>query len=246
VSTGAGTEPILELAGVTSGYGRVVAVDSVDLVVHPGEFVALLGPNGAGKSTLLRTISGLVRVKSGTIKLQGERVEKRSAARIARFGVAHVPEGRRLFSQLTVFENLQLGGYAIRSDKERFDAALERVYSLFPILHERSTQVAGTVSGGQGQMLAIGRALMSDPRILMLDEPSLGLAPAVVVEIFDHLRRLNDDGLTILLVEQAATLALDTADRAYLLDRGRVTLEGPCAEIVGHAEVQKVYFGASG
>jgi branched-chain amino acid transport system ATP-binding protein len=237
-------DPILTLESVSSGYGRVTAVDEVSIVVGRGEFVALLGPNGAGKSTLLRTISGIKRVSRGKICFDGAWIQKRSGSAIARRGLAHVPEARRLFSPLTVFENLQLGSYAIRRDRRRIQECFDRVYALFPVLAERHKQLAGTLSGGQGQMLAIARALMSDPKMLMLDEPSLGLAPAVVLEIFAHLRALHTDGLSILLVEQAAAIALDTAQRAYLLDRGRVVLEGPSTEIRTRDEVQTVYFGA--
>ena len=244
MSAPASTAPILALDGVCSGSGRVSAVDNVSLVVGRGEFVALLGPNGAGKSTLLRTISGIKRVTRGRIEFDGCAVHRRPGAAVARRGLAHVPEARRLFAQLTVFENLQLGSYPIRRDSRRVQQSFERVFGLFPVLKERQAQRAGTLSGGQGQMLAIGRALMSDPKMLMLDEPSLGLSPVVVREIFDHLRRLHAEGMSILLVEQAATLALDTAERAYLLDRGQIVLQGPSSEVRLRPEVQRVYFGA--
>lgn len=236
--------PILTLDGVCSGYGRVTAVDHASLVVGRGEFVALLGPNGAGKSTLLRTISGIKRVTRGRIEFDGRPIHKSSGSTVARRGLAHVPEARCLFSQLTVFENLQLGSYPVRRDSRRVQQSFDRVFTLFPVLAERQSQQAGTLSGGQGQMLAIGRALMSDPKLLMLDEPSLGLSPVVVREIFAHLRALHAEGLSILLVEQAATLALDTAERAYLLDRGEIVLEGTSDDVRTRPEVQKVYFGA--
>lgn len=235
-------EALLELRDISSGYGHVTAVRNINVTVRRGEFVALLGPNGAGKSTLLRTISGLIPLRSGTIQFDGQAVP-RSASGISRRGIAHVPEGRQLFSTMTVSENLQMGAYPIRHQPERMKEAEGRVMELFPRLRERLGQTAGTLSGGEGQMLAVGRALMSDPQLLMLDEPSLGLAPSVVEEIFAHLNALNADGLSILLVEQAATLALDHSDRAYLLNRGEVVKSGPSSQLAQDEGVQSIYLG---
>jgi branched-chain amino acid transport system ATP-binding protein len=242
---GAAGAPLLEVRDLRVGYGPVVALDGAHVLVRPGELVAILGPNGAGKTTLLRTISGLVRAQRGTIAVLGRRIERAAAPAIARLGVAHVHEGRRIFPQHTVLENLHLGGFVLRRDRATFTRTLEHVLELFPRLAERRDQPAGTLSGGEAQMLAIARALMLRPRLLMLDEPSLGLAPQVVDTLFDHLRRLHaEEGLTILLVEQVASLALELADRAYVFGEGAAVLEGPAAELRQDPRVQSVYLGS--
>lgn len=234
-----------EIMDATASYGRVVAVDDVSLTVPQGVFACLIGPNGAGKTTLLRAVAGLVRLRSGRLSIDGRRLDNLSANRIAREGVGLVPEGRRIFSDHTVKENLLLGGFSHRRDRDLLEATLDEVLDLFPRLAERSSQTAGTLSGGEAQMLAIGRALMLRPRILLLDEPSLGLAPLVVTEIMEHLSGLNvSSGLTVLLVEQNVRVALQYATEAHLLSRGRLVLSGNAKDIEEHPEVQRVYFGA--
>ncbi len=236
---------VLDVRGVRAQYGQARALDDVSLTLGQGEFVTLLGPNGAGKTTLLRAVAGLMPVRRGEIRLGARRVDRLGANRIAALGLALVPEGRRIFPEHTVLENLALGGYLLRKQKAVYDETLQGVLHLFPKLHSRGDQRAGTLSGGEAQMLAVGRALMLRPQVLMLDEPSLGLAPLVVEEILHYLDRLNrNEGLTILLVEQAANLALRHADRAYLLSRGQVTLSGPADEVRRHPEVRRVYFGS--
>jgi branched-chain amino acid transport system ATP-binding protein len=228
--------PLLELREVEARYGAVAALHGVSLTVGEGEIVAVLGANGAGKTTTLRAISGVVR-RAGEILFDGRRVA-RTTEGVARSGIAHVPEGRGTFAELTVLENLRLGGYTQR----RLD--LERAYALFPFLEERAAQPAGTLSGGEQQMLALARALMLRPRLLLLDEPSLGLAPLVVRDLFATVRRLNEeDGLAVLVVEQNATLALDSAARAYVLEAGRVAVEGPSAELRENESVRRSYLG---
>src|SRR4051794_9928520 len=227
---------LLELDGVEARYGPVVALHGVSLAVGEGEVVAVLGANGAGKTTTLRAISGTVR-RTGAIRLGGRRAPRTPEA-VARAGVAHVPEGRGTFAELSVAENLRLGAYTRRR------ADLERAYELFPFLRERAAQPAGTLSGGEQQMLALARALMLRPRLLLLDEPSLGLAPLVVRELFATVRRLNEeDGLAVLVVEQNAILALDTAARAYVLEAGRVAVEGPSHELREDEAVRRSYLG---
>jgi branched-chain amino acid transport system ATP-binding protein len=228
--------PLLELDGVDARYGPVTALHGVSLTVDEGEIVAVLGANGAGKTTALRAISGTVR-RSGRIVFAG-RPAGRTPESVARAGVAHVPEGRGTFVELTVLENLRLGAYTRRS------ADLERAYALFPFLEERAAQPAGTLSGGEQQMLALARALMLRPRLLLLDEPSLGLAPLVVRDLFATVKRLNEeDGLAVLVVEQNAILALDTAARAYVLEAGRVAVEGPSPELREDEAVRRSYLG---
>jgi branched-chain amino acid transport system ATP-binding protein len=228
--------PLLELRGVEARYGAVAALHGVSLTVDEGEIVAVLGANGAGKTTTLRAISGMVR-RSGEIRFAGRRIGRTPEA-VARGGIAHVPEGRGTFAELSVLENLRLGAYTQRS------AALERAYALFPFLRERASQPAGTLSGGEQQMLALARALMLRPRLLLLDEPSLGLAPIVVRDLFATVRALNeDDGLAVLVVEQNAILALDTAARAYVLEAGRVAVEGPSHELREDEAVRRSYLG---
>jgi branched-chain amino acid transport system ATP-binding protein len=232
---------LLELDRVEARYGDVPALHGVSLRVEEGTIVALLGANGAGKTTTLRAISGLVR-KTGDVAFGGRRITRYSPERIARLGIAHVLEGRGVMAELTVRENLRLGAH-LRWDRD-VKRDLAQIYEYFPVLEERQTQLGGTLSGGQQQMLVIGRALMARPRLLMLDEPSLGLAPIVVREIYSLLARLNgDEGLTVLVVEQNAALALESAANAYVLEVGRVALEGPGAELRRQESVRRAYLG---
>ena len=232
--------PLLELENVEARYGAVQALHGVSLSVGEGEVVAVLGGNGAGKTTMLRAVSGLVST-SGQVRFAGERITGASPERVARAGVAHVPEGRGLFNELSVYDNLRLGAYLQR---DGFDEGYERVQAHFPWLERRRDQQAGTLSGGEQQMLAVARALMGRPRLLLLDEPSLGLAPLVVREIFGILDDLNEkEGLAVLVVEQNAKLALRSSNRAYVLEVGRVALEGPSAELVENESVRKSYLG---
>jgi len=223
-------------------YGNIRALHGVSLEVHEGEIVCLIGANGAGKTTCLGAISGLHKPRRGHIRLSEEEITGWPPHVAARRGIAHVPEGRRIFPNLTVLENLDLGAYA-RKDNAAIRADREKVFALFPVLAERKNQPGGTLSGGEQQMLAIGRALMAAPRILLLDEPSLGLAPFLVQQIFHTLREINRSGVTILLVEQNARLALDFANRGYVLETGRIVLEGATAELANNEEVKKAYLG---
>jgi branched-chain amino acid transport system ATP-binding protein len=234
--------PLLRLDRIEAGYGDLVAVRDVSLEVHAGELVALIGSNGAGKTTTLRAICGLIRPRRGTVELDGARVDGLSSSAIAARGIAHVPEGRQLFPTMTVRENLELGARTAESRRARA-ASLERVYVLFPRLAERHAQLAGTLSGGEQQMTAIGRALMARPRILMLDEPSLGLAPVVVTAIFENLVTINRDGTTVLLVEQNVLRALKLCVRAYVLENGAVTLAGTRDELLADERVKRAYLG---
>jgi branched-chain amino acid transport system ATP-binding protein len=236
----ASTAPLLELEDVEARYGAIRALHGVSVAVGDGEVVALLGANGAGKTTTLRAVSGTVR-RSGRIVFDGRSLERRSPEAVARAGIAHVPEGRGTFSDLTVRENLRLGAWTRRGPLR---GEQERVFAYFPVLADRAGQAAGTLSGGEQQMLALARALMARPRLLMLDEPSLGLAPIVVTSIFAILRRLNEEeGLAVLLVEQNARLALEAASTAYVLEVGRVALAGPAEELRAHESVRKSYLG---
>lgn len=226
-------------------YGTAQVCQGVDFTVPEGEVVLLLGANGAGKSTILRTVAGLKRPVRGQVSLYGRDITGWSGHRVARAGAALVPEGRQVFPEHSVEENLQLGGYAYRHDREGTRRLLREVFELLPVLGERRHQHAGTLSGGEAQMLALGRALMSRPKLLMLDEPSLGLSPLMVQQIFDHIRVMNRHrGLTVLLVEQAAAAAMSIAHHAYVLDAGRMVLGGPAAIIAADPKVQEVYFGA--
>ena len=234
---------MLSVASIDVFYGAVQALHGLSLEVRQGEIVTLVGSNGAGKSTTLRAISGLVAPRAGSIVLDGRPIQGLRADRIVARGAAHAPEGRRIFTRLTVRENLEMGAYLVRSRAEAA-ATLERVLSLFPRLRERAAQAGGTLSGGEQQMLAIGRALMSRPRLLLLDEPSLGIAPLLVQEIFREIARINrEDGTTILLVEQNAHMALAVAHRAYVLETGRIVLEGPAADLRNHPQVREAYLG---
>jgi branched-chain amino acid transport system ATP-binding protein len=231
---------MLEIRDLVVGYGGPDVIDGLSLDVAGGEFIAVLGSNGAGKSTLLKTISGLLRPRGGTIRLGDERIDGWSAARVVDTGVVHCPEGRRVFPEMTVLENLMLGATLRRSgERERLD----RVYELFPRLRERRSQAAASLSGGEQQMLALGRSLMGDPKLLMLDEPSLGLAPTVVDLVFDAVTQIREEGLTLLLVEQNAELALELTDRAYVIERGRVVAEGPSSELAQSERIRHIYLG---
>jgi branched-chain amino acid transport system ATP-binding protein len=235
--------PALELRGLSVSYGAIRALHQLDLTVQTGEIVTLIGANGAGKSTTLRAISRLINPRQGQIFIDGQDVTRLPADAIVRMGVAHVPEGRRVLARLTVEDNLMLGAY-IRSDKADIAADLDKQYARFPRLQERRKQLAGTLSGGEQQMLAIARALMSRPRILLLDEPSLGLAPLIVREIFRIIGSLNhDEGVTVLLVEQNAQLALQTATRAYVLEAGECTITGVAGQLADDERVRRAYLG---
>lgn len=232
----------LEVEDLTAGYGPVEVLHRVSLTVGPGELVTVIGPNGAGKSTLLRTISGLVPARSGGVNFAGERLDRLSADRIVTRGLVHVPEGRRIFSRLTVLENLAMGAYTRR---DPITADLDRVFGLFPRLAERRSQRAGTLSGGEQQMLAIGRALLTRPKLLVLDEPSMGLAPLIVQSIFEIIARIRQDGVMVLLVEQNALQALALADRGYVLENGRIVLSGPAKDLLASPDVRRSYLGES-
>jgi branched-chain amino acid transport system ATP-binding protein len=233
---------VLRLDGVEAGYGDVVAVRAVSLEVRAGEIVALIGGNGAGKTTTLRAISGLLPVRRGHVELDGRRITGHGPAAIVAAGVAHVPEGRQLFPTMTVLENLELGART-RESRARRAETLARVFELFPRLSERTRQLAGTLSGGEQQMVAIGRALMARPRLLMLDEPSLGLAPVVVGAIFANLVAINRAGITVLLVEQNVLRALRLSHRAYVLENGTISLSGPSAALLADARIRRAYLG---
>ena len=224
-------------------YGAIHAVKGVSLEVNEGEIVTLIGANGAGKSTVLNTISGLLRAKTGTIEFMGTPINNMAPNKIVQLGLAQCPEGRRVFSGLTVQQNLQMGAYTRRDGKEAIQNDFDMVFDLLPRLKERRNQPAGTLSGGEQQMLAMGRALMSHPKLLMLDEPSMGLAPILVEQIFGIIRELHASGTTILLVEQNAQAALEVADRAYVLETGRIVLSGTGAELMASDQVQKAYLG---
>jgi len=231
---------MLRLENITAGYGAITALRGVSLTVQQGEIVTLIGANGAGKSTLLMTVCGKPQAQSGSIRFLGEEITRLPTDIIVRRGIAQAPEGRRIFPRMTVFENLQLG--ALVADKQHFSADLERVYSLFPRLKERAEQRGGTLSGGEQQMLAIGRALMARPKLLLLDEPSLGLAPLIVKQIFEILRAINTElGTTIFLVEQNAHHALRLAHRGYVMVTGQITLSGSGAELLANPDVQAAY-----
>ena len=233
---------MLEIKDLHVAYGGIQALRGVSLTVPEGKIVTLIGANGAGKSTLMRTISGLVKAQSGSILWNGQELLGKPIDQIVTSGIAMSPEGRRVFADLTVLENLKIGAY-LRKDKAETEKDLEWVYSLFPRLKERSWQSAGTLSGGEQQMLAVGRALMSKPKLLMLDEPSLGLAPIVVREIFDIIRTVNQQGITVLLNEQNANMALKVADYAYVLETGTLTLSGTGAELLADENVKAAYLG---
>ncbi|NJD66068.1 MAG: ABC transporter ATP-binding protein [Chloroflexi bacterium] len=232
---------LLEVSGLIAGYGAITAVKGIDLAVEEGEIVTLIGSNGAGKSTTLRAVSGIIRPRAGTVTFGGRRLERMAPHRIVQLGMSHVPEGRGIFHRLSVYENLLMGAYQ-RKDRD-LDSDLQRVYELFPRLKERLGQPGGTLSGGEQQMLAIGRALMARPRLLLLDEPSMGLSPLLVETIFATITSIRDQGATVLLVEQNALMALEIADRAYVLESGQVTLKGTGEELGRDDSVRRAYLG---
>ncbi|MEF9962332.1 MAG: ABC transporter ATP-binding protein [Erysipelotrichaceae bacterium] len=233
---------MLKIEQLEVNYGVIAAIKGIDLEVNEGEIVTLIGANGAGKTSILKAISGLEKIKSGNITFNGESLQKMSARNIMKLGISHVPEGRRIFSGLTVLENLEMGAY-LRKDKEGIKKDLEAVYERFPILRDRSKQDASTLSGGEQQMLAMGRALMSKPKLLLLDEPSMGLAPILVKEIFSIIKDIKAQGTTVLLVEQNARMALSIADRAYVLETGKIVLSGSGSELSLSEDIQKAYLG---
>lgn len=235
-------KPMLKIDDINVYYGAIHALKGISLEVDEGEIVTLIGANGAGKSTTLRTISGLLKPKTGGIVFQGEDIAGVPAHEIVKRGISQVPEGRRIFAEMTVRENLDLGAFT-RKDKDGIAADMKHVFELFPRLEERRDQVAGTLSGGEQQMLAMGRALMSRPKLLLLDEPSMGLAPLLIREIFNIIVDINKSGTTVLLVEQNANMALSIASRAYVLETGRITLSGSAAELAASEEVKKAYLG---
>lgn len=234
--------PMLELENIHTYYGNIHALKGISLTVDKGEIVTLIGANGAGKSTTLRTITGLLRPRNGTVKLEGEDLGKYKAHDIVYKGIAMVPEGRGIFARLTVTENLDMGAYS-RTSKSEYDQDVERIFALFPRLKERRNQVAGTLSGGEQQMLATGRALMAHPTILLMDEPSMGLAPVLVELIFSTIEQINKEGVTILLVEQNALMALSVANRGYVLQSGAIVLQDSATNLKKDPTVQKAYLG---
>lgn len=233
---------LLEIKDLEVNYGVIKAIKGVSFDVNEGEIIALIGANGAGKTTILHTITGLIQAKKGSIVFDGKELTKTPPHEIVSMGMAHVPEGRRIFQQLSVLENLKLGAYT-RKDKSEIASTLKMVYERFPRLEERKNQVAGTLSGGEQQMLAMGRALMSKPRIILMDEPSMGLSPLLVSEIFDIIKVINESGTTVLLVEQNAKKALSIADRAYVLETGKITLSGDAKDLINDESVKKAYLG---
>ena len=233
---------MLTIKDLQVSYGVINAVKGVSFEVNKGEIIALIGANGAGKTTILHTITGLVPAKSGSVDFEGTELTKTPAHKIVSMGMAHVPEGRRIFQELTVLENLKMGAYT-RKDKKEISDTLEMVYKRFPRLEERKSQIAGTLSGGEQQMLAMGRALMSHPQIILMDEPSMGLSPLYVSEIFDIIREVNEGGTTVLLVEQNAKKALSIANRAYVLETGNIVLSGDAKELMNNDSVKKAYLG---
>ena len=238
----AGTVPILELTDVHTYYGSIHALKGISLEVHEGEIVTLLGANGAGKSTTLRSINGLNRPRQGSISFRGQDITSVPPHKIVQRGIAQSPEGRRLFPRMTVIENLEMGAFQ-RKDRGEIKGDMDRVFELFPRLHERRTQKAGTMSGGEQQMCAIGRALMARPQLLLLDEPSLGLAPIFVERIFDIIKQINEQGTSILLVEQNALMALEAANRGYVMETGRIVLADSAESLKTNEQVRKTYLG---
>ncbi len=239
---GSGGTPMLRVDDIHVYYGNIAAVKGISFEVYQGEIVTLIGGNGAGKSTTMRTVSGLLRPKRGEIHFEGQKVSDLKGHEVAARGIAQSPEGRRIFPRMTVAENLELGAF-LRNDKEAIAGDMERVFDLFPRLKERIAQRAGTLSGGEQQMLAMGRALMAQPRLLLLDEPSMGLAPVLVDVVFETIQRVNAEGVTVLLVEQNALAALNIGSYAYVLETGHISLEGPAQELAHNDEVRKAYLG---
>ncbi|MGI6038337.1 MAG: ABC transporter ATP-binding protein [Limnochordia bacterium] len=235
---------VLELKNISAHYGNIQALEDVSLTVNPGEIVCLLGANGAGKTTTIRVITGLLRPTAGEVKLDGKSLNKLPPSEIVRMGISCSPEGRQIFPQLTVMENLEMGAYIRRHQVKEVKETMDFVFSIFPILKEREQQAAGTLSGGQQQMLAIGRALLSGPRFLLLDEPSLGLAPLLVQEVFNVVQTINKEGVAILLVEQNAQQALNVSQRGYVLEEGKITLSDTCENLLQTDEIISSYLGA--
>lgn len=233
---------MLEIDNLNVYYGAIHALKDVSLKINKGEIVTLIGANGAGKTTTLRTISGLEKSKSGKILYKGQDLNKHSASNIVKSGISHSPEGRRIFSTMSVFENLEMGAFT-RNDKDVIKKDLDNVFSLFPVLMDRRNQLAGTLSGGEQQMLAIGRALLSRPDLLLLDEPSMGLAPLIVRDIFSIIKNINEKGTTILLVEQNANMALQCAHRAYIIQNGKIDFEGASSDLLKNDKVKAAYLG---
>ncbi|MCI5970690.1 MAG: ABC transporter ATP-binding protein [Clostridia bacterium] len=233
---------MLKINDLHVSYGGIRAIRGVSLEIPDKKIVTLIGANGAGKSTTLRTVAGLVKPDSGSIELDGEELTGKSPNEIIERGIALVPEGRRVFSNLTVLENIKIGGYL---RKDSLDSDIKKMYDLFPILKERNWQQAGTLSGGEQQMLAVARALMSKPKIIMMDEPSLGLAPLIVRDIFDIIKEINNQGVTVLLIEQNANMALKIADKAYVMETGKITMTGTGAELLADEDIRKAYLGKS-
>ncbi len=233
---------MLEVRDLEVYYGVIKAIKGISFDVNEGEIIALIGANGAGKTTILHTVTGLISPKHGSITFEGHNLVKTPAHKIVSLGMAHVPEGRRVFAQLSVLENLKLGAYT-RRDSAEINQSLKMVYERFPRLEERKNQLAGTLSGGEQQMLAMGRALMSKPKIILMDEPSMGLSPILVSEIFDIIRSISENGTTVLLVEQNAKKALAIANRAYVLETGNITLEGKASDLANNDSVKKAYLG---
>lgn len=233
---------MLEVKDLQVYYGMIHAIKGVSFHVNEGEIIALIGANGAGKTTILHTITGLLTPKGGQVMFEGKDITKTPAHKIVELGMAHVPEGRRVFAQLSVYQNLKMGAYT-RSDKNEIEESLEMVYKRFPRLEERKNQMAGTLSGGEQQMLAMGRALMSKPRIILMDEPSMGLSPILVNEIFDIIQSVSASGTTVLLVEQNAKKALAIADRAYVLETGKISLDGNAKDLLNDDSIKKAYLG---
>jgi len=233
---------LLDVSDLQVSYGAIRALQGISFNIEKGEIVTLIGANGAGKSTTLRTVSGLLRPVAGDIRYRESSIARTPPDRIVKAGISQVPEGRQIFSKLTVLENLEMGAFT-RRDKDAIEAAMERVFASFPRLKERLKQLGGTLSGGEQQMLAMGRGLMSEPELLLLDEPSMGLAPILVEEIFDIIERINSEGTSILLVEQNAAMALSIANRGYVLETGRIALEGSANELLENPDVQRAYLG---
>ncbi len=235
---------MLRIKNLEAGYGKIRVLKRISLHVDPGEIVTLIGANGAGKTTLLSTITGLVKATDGEIMLQGEAIEKIAAEKIVERGCSLVPEGRQVFATMTVKENLILGGYVQhKKGNKKFAQAIDHIYELFPVLEERKDQLAGTLSGGEQQMLAMGRALMAKPALIMLDEPSTGLAPLIVKNIFSIIKRLRNEGNTVLLIEQNAKAALKIADRGYVMETGKIIVQGPAEDLLANKDVQRAYLG---
>ena len=233
---------MFEISNLNVFYGVIHALKDVSLTVQEGEIVTLIGSNGAGKTTTLRAISGITPAKSGEIRFLGQNIEKVKATKIVKMGISHVPEGRRIFPDMSVLENLQMGAY-LRRDREGIREDMEKIYARFPILKDRQKQMAGTLSGGEQQMLALGRALMARPKLLLLDEPSMGLSPIFVQEIFKIIKDINETGTTVMLVEQNARMALSIAHRAYILENGAITMEGDADQLANSDEVRRAYLG---